>query len=50
MDIGVSCVGAELQAEVAVAAVCLQRIVGKANHARQPARHGVGQAKALIEQ
>ncbi|MNK98201.1 hypothetical protein D3C87_1185600 [compost metagenome] len=50
VNIGVGGVGAKLQAQVAVAAVRVERIVGKTDHADQALGLGVGQAKSFVEQ
>ncbi len=50
VDIGVSCVRAELQADVTMAKPCFQAIVGKADHLAETLGLEGRQAKAVVEQ
>ena len=49
VDIGLGRIGIELDQEVAVAAIAVERVVGEARHGDEPFRAPVGQAEALVE-
>ena len=50
VDVGFGRIGVELNQEVAVAAIAIERVIGKARHGNEPLRTPVGQAEAFVEE